>query len=307
MSWTGERTSETMIRLQKIAFTAFIALALILEGCAGMYMKRGEILQILPEEIPREVSLTFRTAEEAFKGGQNDRAMTLFGEILERVPGGKVASWAHLRRGEILRRNERYRGSLEELRNIPERFRGDPLYNEALYIIASSYHGLGMYDKSEGIIKKLVKGKISSRLRARVFSLSGDNLTARGEDYDALLFYIKSLRESPGKELASSVKKRIETIIEDCLTLNELEDAAKIYRIRYPSGYILYKLARIHYEMGNIEESESHLDKFLLYHFVHPLAERGRDLRRRISEIGEVDRYAIGCILPLTGRYSVYG
>jgi len=296
-----------MIRLQKIVFTAFIALVLILEGCAGLYMKREEILQILPDEIPREVSLTFRNAEEAFKESQNDRALTLFGEILERVPQGKVAAWAHLRRGELFQRDERYRESLEELHAVPERFRGDPLYNEARYLIAASYRGLGMYDKSEEIIKRLAKEEISSRLRARIFSLSGDNLAARGKNYDALLFYVKSLRVGPGKDRESSVKKRIETIIEDRLTLDELEDAAKMSRIRYPSGYILYRLARTQYEMGNFEESASSLNKFLLYHFGHPLAERGKDLRQRISEIGTTDRYAIGCILPLTGRYSVYG
>jgi branched-chain amino acid transport system substrate-binding protein len=307
MNWADKRTNETMIRLQKIVFTAFIALVLILEGCAGIYMKREEILQILPDEIPREVSLTFRNAEEAFKGGQNDRALTLFGEILERVPQGKVASWAHLRRGELLLRDERYRESLEELHAVPERFRGDPLYYEAQYTIAASYHGLVMYDKSEEIIKRLAKEDISSRLRAQIFSLYGDNLAVRGKNYDALLFYLKSLREGPGKDRESSVKKRIETIIEDRLTLDELEDAAKMSRIRYPSGYILYRLARIQYESGNFEASASSLNKFLLYHFGHPLAERGRDLRQRISEIGTTDRYAIGCILPLTGRYSVYG
>jgi branched-chain amino acid transport system substrate-binding protein len=307
MHWTDERKKHVMIRWQKIVVIAVIALALILEGCAGIYIKREETLQILPDEIPGEVSLTFMNAEEAFKENQTDRAMTLFGEILARVPRGKVASWAHLRRGELLQRDERYRESLEELQAVPERFRGDPLYNEARYLIATSYHGLGMYDKSEEIIKRLVKEDISSRLRAQIFSLSGDNLAARGKYYAALLFYVKSLREGPGKDRESSVKERIETTIEDRLTLNELEDAATQYRIRYPAGYILYSLARIQYEMGNFEESASNLNKFLLYHFGHPLAERGRDLRQRISEIGTTDRYAIGCILPLTGRYSVYG
>jgi branched-chain amino acid transport system substrate-binding protein len=307
MNWTDERKEQVMIRWQKIIVVAVIALVLILEGCAGIYMKREETLQILPGEIPGEVSLTFRNAEDAFKGYQNDRAMTLFGEILAKVPRGKVATWAHLRRGELLQRDERYRESLKELQAVSERFRGDPLYNEARFLIAASYHGLGTYDKSEEIIKKLAKEEISSRLRARIFALSGDNLAAGGKDYAALLFYVKALREGLGKDRETSIKERAEAIIANRLTLNELEDAAKMSRIRYPSGYILYSLAKIQYEMGNFEESESNLNKFLLYHFGHPLAERGKDLRQRISEIGTTDRYAIGCILPLTGRYSVYG
>ncbi|MBW2636845.1 MAG: penicillin-binding protein activator, partial [Deltaproteobacteria bacterium] len=307
MNWTDERTKHVMIRWQKIVVIAVIALVLILEGCAGISMKREETLQILPDEIPGEVSLTFRNAEKAFQWNENDRAMTLFGEILARVPRGKVASWAHLRRGELLQRDGRFRESLEELQAVPEKFRGDPLYNEARYLIATSYHGLGMYDKSEEIIQRLVKEEISSRLRARIFSLSGDNLAARGNNYAALLFYVKSLREGPGKDREASVKERTETVIADRLTLDELEDAAKQYRIRYPSGYIIFRMAQIQYEMGNFEESESNLNKFLLYHFGHPLAEKARDLRQRISEIGTTDRYAIGFILPLTGRYSVYG
>jgi branched-chain amino acid transport system substrate-binding protein len=307
MNWEDERTKQVMIQWQKIAVIALVALALIFEGCAGIYMKKDETLRILPEEIPGEVSLAFRNAEEAFQGNQDDRAMTLFGEILKKVPRGKVASWAHLRRGELLQRGGRYRESLKELQAVPERFRGDPLYNEAQFLIAAAYHGVGMYDKSEEIIKQLAREEISSPLRARIFSLSGDNLASRGKNYEALLFYVKSLREGPGKDRERSIKERAEAIIGDRLTLDELEDAAKMSRIRYPSGYILYSLAKIQYEMGNFEESANNLNKFLLYHFGHPLAERGKDLRQRISEIGTTDRYAIGCILPLTGRYSVYG
>lgn len=296
-----------MIQREKIVFIIFIALVLVLEGCAGMYTKREEALRILPEEIPREVSPLFRSAEEAFKGEQNDRALALYGKILDVVPRGKVASWSHLRRGEILLRTEKYEEALDELHTIPERFPGDPLYNEARYKMAASYTGLGMYDDSENILQRLMKMDMSASLKAKILSLSGDNLGEKERYYDALLFYMKSLKERPDEALQSRARKRIETIIEDSLTADELENLAEIYRIRYPSGYILYKLARIYYDLGKIEESERYIDKFRLYHFGHPLAERGRDLRRRISEVGTTDRYAIGCILPLTGKYSVYG
>jgi len=296
-----------MIRWQKIVVIALVALVMILEGCAGIPMKRDTTLEILPEEIPDEVSLDFRNAEEAFQGNQNNRALTLFGEILAKVSRGKVASWAHLRRGELLQRNDNYRESLTELQAVPERFPGDPLYNEAQFLIATSYHGLGMVDKSEEILKRLAREEISSPLRARIFSLLADNLASGGEDYEALLFYIKSLREGLGKDGEIAVKERAEAIIANRLTLDELKDAAQQYRIRYPSGYILYRMAQIQYERGNYAESASNLNKFGLYHFGHPLAEQGKDLRQRISEIGSTDRYAIGCILPLTGRYSVYG
>ena len=89
MNWTGERTRNIMIRRQKIAVIALIVLALILEGCAGLYMKREETLQILPDEIPREVSHTFKNAEKAFKEGQSEQALALYREILSVIPRGK--------------------------------------------------------------------------------------------------------------------------------------------------------------------------------------------------------------------------
>jgi branched-chain amino acid transport system substrate-binding protein len=296
-----------MTERHKTVFSAIIILIFIISGCAGLRVKKEMSLQILPEEIPREISPEFREAEKAFERGQLNRAMVLYGRILKVVPRGKVASWSRLRRGEIFISDEKYDEATKELSLIPEKFDGDPLYNEARYKVALSNTILGSYKDSENILAKLLNQKITSSRRAELESLSGDNLTGMGKPCDALLAYMKSLNERPGSKLTSYLRQRIESIIESNLTIDELQNIRKIYRPKYPSGYILYRLARAHYELGDIERADKYLNNFIYYYGGHPIFGKGIELRKRIAEIRLVDRSAIGCILPLTGRFAVYG
>ncbi len=157
-------------------------------------------------------------------------------------------------------------------------------------------------------VKKEVPRIVPEEMPAgTIEALTGDNLAESGKNREAFDWYMKSLKSSPDAGLEKSVKKKVEGIIADKLSLDQLQEVKKDYWWRYPSGHLLYALASASYDMGDIGKATGYLDRFLSGYKNHLLFEKGETLRRRITAMKLVNRYAVGCVLPLTGRYATYG
>jgi len=295
-----------MKKSQKILCALCAALMLFAAGCAGVPIQR-ESLRIVFEGMPEDVIQTFDSADEAFREKRFDRAMALYESILELFPSGRVAFLSHLKRGEVFIAREEYTRAIEELELIPDGFEGDPIHAETRCRLALSYSRLGMNETSEDICKKLLSGKVPSYLKPEIESLMGDNLAESGQNRAAFDWYMESLKSRPGTKLKESVKKKIEGIIADGLSLDQLQKIKKDYWWGYPSGYLLYALAVASCDIRNLEKANEYLRSFLSGYKEHPLFEKGDALHRRIAAMKLVDHCAVGCVLPLTGRYATYG
>ncbi|MDO9514789.1 MAG: penicillin-binding protein activator [Syntrophales bacterium] len=293
-----------MKRSHKIGCILFAALVLLAAGCARIPVR--EVPRPITEGMQEGAIRTFNNAEGEFKEGRLDRAMALYGDLIGRFPSGKVAFASHLRRGEIFVARGQYARAIRELDLLPGGFEEDPLYAEARYNLARSHFGLGAYRTSEDIIEGLLRKRIPPYLKPQIESLTGDILAQAGRSEEALNWYLKSLKSGPEKQLEVSVKKKAEAIIITVLSLDQLEETEKNYRWGYPSGYLLYGLAKASYRARNFGKAQEYLDRFLLDR-KHPLFEEGEALVRRIAAAKLVNRNAIGCVLPLTGRYAYYG
>ena len=296
-----------MMKKQKIIlFALCAALILIAAGCAGVPTKK-ESLQVVFEGMPEEIVRTFDMADEAFEEKRFDRAMILYDGILERFPSGRIASLSHLKRGEVFIARGEYTRAIEELKLIRGGVEGDPVYAEGRYMLAFSYSQLGMNEISEEICRALFSEPIPSYLKPEIASLMGDNLSESGKNREAFEWYMESLKNKPDAALKRYVKTEIENLIAYGLSFDQLEELREEYWWGYPSGYLLYTLALISSDVRNFEKADNYLGKFLSGHSGHPLFEKGEILRRRIDDMKLVKYNAVGCILPLTGKYATYG
>ncbi|MBW2559954.1 MAG: penicillin-binding protein activator [Deltaproteobacteria bacterium] len=293
-----------MKKSHKIGCLLFAALVLLVAGCARLPVR--EAPRLITEGMPEEAIRAFNSAEESFKEGRLDKAMALYGNMLERFPSGKVAFASHLRRGEILVARGQYGLAIGELGLLPGGFERDPLYAEARYNLARSHFGLGAFRTSQDIIEEILDRRVSPPLKPKVESLMGDILAQAGRSKEALGWYLKSFKSGPEAQLEGSVKKKAEKIITTLLSLEQLREMEKEYRRGYPSGHLLYALARASYRARDLDRAQGYLDRFLLDRR-HPLRGEGEALLRRIAAAKLVNRNAIGCVIPLTGRYASYG
>ncbi len=294
-------------RWQKISGICGLILLLLITGCAGIPIFVKEKPLISPDEIPQEVQLLYSSAERAFKTKQLDEALDLYSKILNQVPTGAAAVFSHIRRGELFAAKGDYNKTVLELRHITKRFEGDPLYNEARFQLVRSYSKLGEYDLSEKLAEELLREKISSYREAETQSIMGDNLLGKDNAVDALSRYMSALKEKPDKKLTGRIKTKVEDIIVRRLSLEQLETLKEKYRSVYPSGYILYALTRSYYETNDMIKARKSLKEFLRYYSGHPYYEEGMKIHQRFTEMEVVNRYAVGCLLPLTGKFANYG
>ncbi len=283
-----------------------VALALFACGCAGIPTQK-ESLRIVFEGMSEDMIRTFETADAAFEEGQLDRAMGIYEGILKRFPSGREAYLAHLKRGTVFIARKEYKKAIEELALIPGGFEQDPIHAEARYKTALSYARLGMNEPSENIVKELLSGKPPAYLKPGIEALMGDNLAESGKNKAALDWYMKSLERKPGTELREALKQKIEKIVIEKLSLEELQEAQSNYWWGYPSGYILYALSVASFDIREFEKTDKYLDKFLSGHRENPFYDEGEALKRRVAAMRLADHYAIGCVLPLTGEYATYG
>jgi len=154
---------------------------------------------------------------------------------------------------------------------------------------------------------RITVGKFPRPGAGEMESLTGDNLAKAGDNRAAFDWYMKSLESGPDAALEQSVRKKIEAIIADGLSLDQLKEIKKDYWWGYPSGYLLYALAVASSDIRDFEKADEYLSRFLFGYKGHPLFKKGEALRRRIAAMKLVNPYAVGCVLPLTGKYATYG
>jgi len=298
-----------MDMMKKGVRAVLLVLLVLISGCAALPPLFEEKPLITPEEIPPAVRQIYHSAEGAYAAGRNEEALALYGQILQQVHEGSAAAMLSLtRRGELFARRGNNSGSAEELLRVKKRFDDDPLYHEARFFLARSYTKLGAYDASITVIEELMGERIPSYRKTELYSLMGDNRLGANESYNALDFYMKALKRRPQQQdLRDYITTRIEYIIDSGLTLEELKMARDTYRFGYPSGYLLFSLAKHYYENHEIKEAQAFLDLFIRWNKEHPYFEEACKLRERFEEMMLIDRHALGCLLPLTGRFAMYG
>jgi ABC-type branched-subunit amino acid transport system substrate-binding protein len=284
-----------------------LALLAVTAGCAGLRAVMPERPLLPLEEVPREVRDIYLSAEESYENRDYQQAMDQYGQIIDGVSHGPVVRWAHIRRGQLYILEGDYERSVRELRMVNAEGEDDPLYREARYYLARSYYFLGRYSLSKNIAETLLQGPLSEDHRIGLFTIMGDILRAEDSPYKAFLNYMSALREGPDKVMSDQIKSSIEDIVRHRLSREELIAAWNANKGGYPGGYILYTLAQASYTAGELVNAREYLDEYLDDYRRHPLYNDAQALKQRLVEMAAVDRYALGCILPLSGKYARFG
>jgi len=286
------------------------ALVMLLFSCATV-IEKPPVLEptLAPEEIPLEIRPYIQKAENAFKNERFSESLRLFDIALTKDPRGKVLSWICLRKGQIFATTGQYGEALEVLGTIPQPAPNDSIYLEGLYWQGFSYMQLGSYSKSIEILLALKEKETITHRKPEIEYMLGDNYRRENRLQEALISYTDVLDENPPASLLTRAKEQIEEIIET-LTLEDLENIRKECEHAYPGGFILIRLSALYAEIEEFEKAKMALADFFAVHQEHPGYDTAESLYRMIiaeEEQRDIDKFSIGCIVPLSGRYAPYG
>jgi len=131
-----------------------------------------------------------------------------------------------------------------------------------------------------------------------------EKFSLQGNYQDALFIYNQAFSQAQEEQ-----KPKIIFLIESVLSLipsKNIEEFIEIKNIQIPRSLLLYWLGLNYAMEDNVAKSIEILELFLFQYPEHPYYYDAADLRDVMKKI-LFQKDTIGCLLPLTGKYAVFG
>jgi len=269
--------------------------ALFLGACA---------IKPVPEKIGPEYQL-FSQAEKMLQAKSYEKALAHFREYYERFPDAPLADAALMKMGSI----HTILGDFEQARLIYQRligeYPGSHFVPDARFELLATYYNQGEYGNVIEQAPHFLEQKPSRVHILRTYVLLGDTYKAMSSPKDAVNYYIMALRKSKDLEKDSIVKKLKDAVWglepEDIATLfNQVKDGAL-------KGYLIFQLGLNYAQEERYDEALKVLTAFIEKFPEHENVQQAKSLIASINKRSVYSRYTIGCLLPLSGPYKIYG
>jgi branched-chain amino acid transport system substrate-binding protein len=287
-----------------LALTLLIAL-LFIAGCAGNRPAGEEPLGGKGEakaKIESEARPLYTQAEKAFSAKNYEEAQKLFVQVKAKFPRGRAQIYASYRLGIIYYYKEQYAFAAREFDFFLTRMPQSDLSFDALYNLAASEFQLGQYDRAYQTLGRLHISEIQAQGPRRantVYQLTARTAAALGNNRGAVAAYALLL-QSP---LPDAARSDIEAKISD--HLSKMNDRAELDQLQsevHDPGTQSKIAARLEVvaASGPVKPTD----------VLNPANLAGPGGEGTITPLPpgtSGDRFSVGVILPLTGKYSNYG
>jgi ABC-type branched-subunit amino acid transport system substrate-binding protein len=294
MNWTR------MMKLNRsICLLLVVSLVLIFFSCAPKKVAVSEPGETVPGET------LFNQAEELFAEQSYAKALDYYRRYISEYPKGPAAALALLRIGYIDIERMEYSAARESFNRLLSEYPDSSFIGDARIGILSAHYYEGNYsqviEQSSIDLEELKTAEYISR----IYTVLGDTYIALEAPGDAVYFYVMAHKESQEKDsdiLTEKLKMAI-NLLDTPAVLSLLEQSQE----EMPRGYLLYQLG-VNYSMaGEYEEALIALSEFVKDYPENEYAEDAAFLIEDLEGKTFYHKTTIGCLLPLSGRYRIYG
>jgi branched-chain amino acid transport system substrate-binding protein len=247
----------------------------------------------------------FSEAEKMFQEKSYEKALVLFNEYLDRFPDRSMAGAALMKTGAI----HMALGNNDSARNVYKRLIAE--YPESYFVpdarieIMVTYYNQGEYETVIEQAADFLKHADSGPHVLRTYVLAGDSYLALGSLKDAVNYYTLaySKAQDPGKKIIiTKLKDAVRRFgSQDILfLLSQLEK-------KFPAGYLMFQLGVNSAGEDKYDEALTVLSEFIEKFPDHENVQQAKNLIAEINQKSIYSRHTIGCLLPLSGIYKLYG
>ncbi|MGD9321562.1 MAG: penicillin-binding protein activator [Desulfobacteraceae bacterium] len=292
---------KSRFHLANMAITVVMtAIAFFLAGCPPK-----PPVGVRPERPP--VMDELYMAEQDFKAGNYDEAIEKYELYLKAHPKGDKSRQALYRLATIYYVKHAYEKALSLYKRVAEAYPAHKDFPIVKYDIANTYYRLGAYEQSRDLAADWLQRYPMNPIKGEVLLLLGKSFKALGYNLKAFYWWLKAseaAKDSP--ELMSDVVDRIIGLIKD----SPMEDLQAMIEPAAGTDY----LPHIYYQMATIYLEDNQLDnaKLSAMTLVRSTPDQywvsiGRHILERIEEELSVRMGVVGCLLPLSGPFAIYG
>ncbi|MFP4087462.1 MAG: penicillin-binding protein activator [Desulfobacteraceae bacterium] len=250
---------------------------------------------------------SFAAAEAFDKQGELDKALGAYQAFLRDQPRAERSPLALDRMAEIYVRLGDPQKAVTALKQIETSY---PHYGDlprVRYRLAGLYFDRGQYRECMDAALKWLEKYPSHPLTPDIYVLLGDSAVALNHRVQAFRWWLKA-EEMPSipSEKTGPLSERLHALIDDS-GIDTLERMARIAAGSLYAPPLYHRLASL-YLMGDDPASARKAATALLQATDDPKwISRGNELMARIRERLAVREGVVGCLLPLTGPFAIYG
>ncbi len=247
----------------------------------------------------------FQLAEMEFQAREYKRAVELYQDYLNLYPNSPIAPSALLKISTIYMAQREYDNARDICLQMLETYPESQFVPEARITILTTYYHEGAYNILLEHADGIDDNSIPRTILIRKYTLTGDALLALGSFPESGRAYLKIYEKTDGDEQKKIIQK-LDTAASG-MTSDELAATLSLIENHFLKGHFKYLLGLKYAKNENYENAVQILADFAEEFPNHENAEEARLLINNFSEMSEYDRTAIGCILPLSGRYETFG
>jgi ABC-type branched-subunit amino acid transport system substrate-binding protein len=247
----------------------------------------------------------FLRAEKLFQEKIYGKALDAYNEYLARFPEGPRAAAAVFKIGAVYGALGNYAEARVKYDRLITEYPDSPLVPDAaIEILVTLYHE-GKYNDVIRKAQDLLKQSLSREHIFRLYVLIGDSYTARGAPSDAVFYYSLAYQNMEDQERERLIPK-LKTAISQ-LGLSDITTLLRYQEDPLLIGYLLRQLGLLHMTEAKYDDAEKAFSEFIDRFPDHENIEEVKSLLRELYQNYLYRRYTLGCLLPLSGPYKIYG
>lgn len=272
--------------------------ALFCWSCAGKAVLPTQTISLDPGDQ------LFARAEKHFHSNLNKEALQLYNEYLVQYPGGSNASAALLKIGAINVALKDYSAARQAYQRLIEHYPGSFLVTDAkIGILLTLYHE-GRYSDIIKESEAMRKTHLARHNLLRILILQGDTYLSAGAPTNAFLSYFKAY------QIAGIEKNDVMEKLNAALFMLSSTEIASILEDMDDfslKGNLLYRLGLAYTDEGQYHRALNVLSEFVDQFPQHDHASNAAILIQSLEDQAQYDHFTIGCMLPLSGPYKLFG
>ena len=272
----------------------------LLFGCLPSGVEKRPVERAAPPEV-------FETAERDFRAEDYDKALEGYARYLDQYPKGEESRIALYRMATIRFRKGQFEKALDLFNRVDNEYPGRPDRPAVRYDIAQTYYRLGDYERSNEVATEWLRRYPEHPLKGEMLFVKGRNYKALGEISEAFQTWLRAtdaLRDYPDRR--ASLVERINGLIE-ASTLDELRRMAPDAAGTDYEPAVYYRMANLYLEQNDLEDAKNSAMALVRSTPEEPWIKKGQDILNRIEAELSVKAGVIGCLLPLSGPFAIYG
>ncbi len=266
----------------------------------------------VPETIKQHIPLgdkpgdkLFLKAEKLYETGEYDTAFELYNDYLILYPNQKLSPAAMLKTGHISSAKGDSEKALNIYQTLIDQYPDSFFAMEGMINILVINYNEGNYSQVIQNAEDIDDTKVSNEIVIRKYAIAGDAYLASGNPEEAVDMFTIAYKKAKGHEKNSVFLK-----LKDSINKADSEDAEILLnRIkgRVPAGSLFYLNCLKYVEEQKFEEAIKSLETFILEYPKHDSVRDAKNLLEEINKKTIYNRYTVGCLLPLSGKYKVFG